>query len=194
MDSLRPHGLHSPWNSPGQNTGVGSLSLLQGIFPGTKPRSPTQSCPTLCNPMDCSLPGSSVHSSSGKNTGVGSHFLLQWIFPNQGLNLRQADSLPSDPPGKPFSHLNSSPEIWLCLNWRCHPRSHYRAVKYYTVYAPYCLSKRKTDLISKTDSKFFRWWTPYLQAFCLRRAHGSVRVQVGRQSHYQYKGIRELLI
>ena len=32
-DSLRPHGLSSPWNSPGQNTGVGSLSLLQGIFP-----------------------------------------------------------------------------------------------------------------------------------------------------------------
>ena len=32
-DALRPHGLYSPWNSPGQNTGVGSLSLLQGIFP-----------------------------------------------------------------------------------------------------------------------------------------------------------------
>ena len=32
-DSLRLHGLYSPWNSPGQNTGVGSLSLLQGIFP-----------------------------------------------------------------------------------------------------------------------------------------------------------------
>ena len=32
-DSLRPHGLYSPWNSPGQNTGVGSFSLLQGIFP-----------------------------------------------------------------------------------------------------------------------------------------------------------------
>ena len=32
-DSLRPHGLYSPWNSPGQNTGAGSLSLLQGIFP-----------------------------------------------------------------------------------------------------------------------------------------------------------------
>ena len=32
-NSLRPHGLYSPWNSPGQNTGVGSLSLLQGIFP-----------------------------------------------------------------------------------------------------------------------------------------------------------------
>ena len=32
-DSLGPHGLYSPWNSPGQNTEVGSLSLLQGIFP-----------------------------------------------------------------------------------------------------------------------------------------------------------------
>ena len=32
-DSLWPHGLHSSWNSPGQNTGVGSLFLLQGIFP-----------------------------------------------------------------------------------------------------------------------------------------------------------------
>ena len=32
-NSLGPHGLYSPWNSPGQNTGVGSLSFLQGIFP-----------------------------------------------------------------------------------------------------------------------------------------------------------------
>ena len=32
-NSLRPHELYGPWNSPGQNTGVSSLSLLQGIFP-----------------------------------------------------------------------------------------------------------------------------------------------------------------
>ena len=32
-ESLRTHGLYSPWNSPGQNTGVSNLSLLQGIFP-----------------------------------------------------------------------------------------------------------------------------------------------------------------
>ena len=32
-NSLQPHGIYSPWNSPGQNTGVGSLSLLQGIIP-----------------------------------------------------------------------------------------------------------------------------------------------------------------
>ena len=35
-DSWRPHGLHSPRNSPGTNTGVGSLSLLQGIFPSQR--------------------------------------------------------------------------------------------------------------------------------------------------------------
>ena len=43
----------------------------------------TQSCPTLWDPMDCSLPGSSVHGNSpSKNTGVGCHFLLQETFWN----------------------------------------------------------------------------------------------------------------
>ena len=46
-----------------------------------------QSCLTLCDPMDCSPPGSSVHGDSpGKITGVGDHALLQGIFPTQGLN------------------------------------------------------------------------------------------------------------
>ena len=41
-DSLQPHGLYSPGNSPGQNTGMGSLSLHQGIFPtqGSNPGLP----------------------------------------------------------------------------------------------------------------------------------------------------------
>ena len=41
-NSSRPHGLYSPWNSPGQNTGVGSHSLLQGLFPtqGSNPGLP----------------------------------------------------------------------------------------------------------------------------------------------------------
>ena len=44
-----------------------------------------QSCLTLCNPMDHSPPGSSVHRDSpGKNTGMGRHALLQGIFPTQG--------------------------------------------------------------------------------------------------------------
>ena len=47
----------------------------------------SQSYPTLWDPTDCSLPGSSIHGIfSGKNTGVGCHFLLQEIFPTQGLN------------------------------------------------------------------------------------------------------------
>ena len=47
----------------------------------------TQSCPTVCNPIDCSLPGSSAHGDfPGKSTGVGCHALLQGIFPTQGLN------------------------------------------------------------------------------------------------------------
>ena len=46
-----------------------------------------QSCPTLCDPMDWSLPASSVHGDSlGKNTGVRCYALLQGIFPTQGLN------------------------------------------------------------------------------------------------------------
>ena len=44
--------------------------------------SAAQSCPTLCNPMDCSPSGSSVHGDSpDKNTGVRCHALLQGIFP-----------------------------------------------------------------------------------------------------------------
>ena len=63
-----------------------------------------QSCPTVCDPMDCSSPGFSVHGHSpGKNTGVGCHALLQGL-PTPGIEPRsptlQADSLPSELPGK----------------------------------------------------------------------------------------------
>ena len=62
-------------------------------------------CPTLCDPMDCSPPGSSVHEDSpGKNIGVGCQLRLQGIFPIQVLNLCllrllhwQVDSLPLAP-------------------------------------------------------------------------------------------------
>ena len=63
--------------------------------------------------MDYSPPGSSVHGDSpGNNTGVGCHALLQGIFFNPGIELRspalQADSLTSEPPGKPFLHSSKS--------------------------------------------------------------------------------------
>ena len=65
-----------------------------------------QSCPILCNPMDDSLPGSSVHGDSPrKNTGMGCHAHLQGNLPNPGTEPRspslQEDSLPSELPGKP---------------------------------------------------------------------------------------------
>ena len=69
-----------------------------------------KSCPALCDPVDCSMPRSSVHGIfPGKNFGVGCHFLLQGIFPTQGSNPGllcllhwQADSLP-------LSHLRRPP-------------------------------------------------------------------------------------
>ena len=55
-----------------------------------------QSCSTLCDPMDCSLLGSSVHGIlQGKNTGVSFHSLLQGIFPAQGWSLWQDGVLAS---------------------------------------------------------------------------------------------------
>ena len=74
---------------------------------------PLQLCPTLCDHMGCSPPGSSVHGDSpGKNTGVGCHDFLQGIFPTQGLNPYlscllhwQVGSLPLAPPGKPSYDL-----------------------------------------------------------------------------------------
>ena len=57
------------------------------LFSSVQFSSVTQSCPTLWDPIDCSLPGSSVHGDSpGKNTGVGCHALFQGIFPTKRLN------------------------------------------------------------------------------------------------------------
>ena len=65
-----------------------------------------QSCLTLCDPMDWSPPGSSVHGDySGKITGVGCHALLQRIFPTQGSNTGLPHCrwilLLSEPAGRP---------------------------------------------------------------------------------------------
>ena len=76
--TLRPHVLYSPWNSPGQNTGVGSLSLLQRDLPnpGIEPRSPTLQADSL--PAE--------PQGKPKNTGVGSLSFLQRIFSTQESN------------------------------------------------------------------------------------------------------------
>ena len=62
-----PSGSH-PWDSPGKNTGVGCYFLLQCM----KVNEVTQSCLTLSDPMDCSLPGSSIH-------GIFQARVLEWV-------------------------------------------------------------------------------------------------------------------
>ena len=70
---------------------------------------------SLCKPMDCSLPVSSIHRDSpGRNTGVGCHALLQGIFPTQGSNLGL-------PHWGVLSH-QGSPRI---LGWLAYPFSSY---------------------------------------------------------------------
>ena len=74
-DSVRPHRrqptrLPRPWDSPGKNTGVGCHFLLQ--CKKVKGESEVvHLCPTLSDPMDCSLPGSSIH-------GIFQAGVLEW--------------------------------------------------------------------------------------------------------------------
>ena len=74
-DSVRPHRqqltrLPHPWDSPGKNTGVGCHFLLQCMKVKSESEV-AQSCPTLSNPVDCSLTGSSVH-------GIFQARVLEW--------------------------------------------------------------------------------------------------------------------
>ena len=73
----QPTRLPHPWDLPGNNTGVGCHFLFQCMKVKSE-NEVSQSCPTLSDPMDCSLPGSSVHGIfPGKSTGVGCHCLLR---------------------------------------------------------------------------------------------------------------------
>ena len=86
-DSVRPHRRHRrqptrfprPWDSPGKNTGVGCHFLLQSMKVKSESEV-VQSCPTLCDPMDCMQPTRLLHpwDFPGKSTGVGCHCLLQY--------------------------------------------------------------------------------------------------------------------
>ena len=116
-NSFLLHGLYSPWNSPGQKAGVGSLSLP---IPRIKPRSPTLQVDSL--PTE--------PQGKPRNTGMGSLSLLQWIFSTQESNwgllhcrqiLYQLSSHPESPifqslplPGPPSSaHLCVSSSSFL---------------------------------------------------------------------------------
>ena len=86
--SVRPHRRQPtrprpPWDSPGKNTGVGCHFLLQCIKVKSESEV-AQSCPTLSDPMDCSLPRSSVHGIfQARVLEWGCHCLLQKPFISQ---------------------------------------------------------------------------------------------------------------
>ena len=129
-DFLWQHGLYSPWNSLGQNTGVGSLSLLQGIFltQGLNPGLPhcrrilyqlnhnigqlgsvIQSYPTLCEPMDCSTPGLLVHHQLPEPTQTHVHWVGDVIQSSHPLMPPSLTALnPSQHQSFPMSQLFAS--------------------------------------------------------------------------------------
>ena len=99
-DSVQPHRwqptrLPRPWDSPGKNTGVGCHFLLQCMKVKSESEV-AQSCPTLSDPMDCSLPGSSVH-------GIFQAGVLEW----------GANAFSVEPMNSPHLHLS-----WLLTYWR----------------------------------------------------------------------------
>ena len=98
-DSVQPHRwqptrLRHLWDSPGKNTGVGYHFLLQCMKVKSESEV-TQSCPTLRDPMDCNLPGSSVH-------GIFQARVLEWdaiAFSKLTLgNIKQWDLTLRKPP------------------------------------------------------------------------------------------------
>ena len=89
--SLQPHGLYSPWNSPGQNAGVGSLSLLQGIFPTQGSNPGLQHCRRILYQLShkgcprtlkwVAYPFSSISSQPRSGTGfscIAGGFFTDW--------------------------------------------------------------------------------------------------------------------
>ena len=91
-DSLQPHRLYSPWDSPGQNTGVDSVFPSPGDLPspGIEPRSPALQVDSLL----------AKPQGKPKNTGVSSLSFLQRILPTPGIEpgcpALQVGSLPTE--------------------------------------------------------------------------------------------------
>ena len=86
----QPTRLLCPWDSPGKNTGLGCHFLLQCVK--VKGESEVaQSCPTLSDPMDCSLPGSSIHGILQARVlewgaiSFSRHLMSMCIFVREGL-------------------------------------------------------------------------------------------------------------
>ena len=101
-NSVRPHRwqptrLPHPWDSPGKNTGVGCHFLPQCMKVKSESEV-AQSCPTLSDPMDFSLPGSSIH-------GIFQARVLEWVAIAFSTNSWSLPKLMSIESVMPFNHL-----------------------------------------------------------------------------------------
>ena len=106
-----------------------------------------QLCLTLCNLMDYSPPGSTVHGDSpGKNTGVGCHALLQGLFPAQGSNL-----------GLP--HCRRILYHWA--TWEAHGSSTYNQATARPIQLNHRIKKARHQYTGcpPRTRQFFTWWT-----------------------------------
>ena len=141
-----------------------------------------QSCPTLCDPMDCmeELPRLLCQwDFPGKNTGVGCHFLLQGIFPTQGIELA-SPALPGGfssavTPGKPFPLSGLSP--YYGMGW----------VGSFKLTAQWCGCYPALCLVAETQSRGIIfpdscWWYHMIQVEPNRETTGNRAVSsVGPQ-------------
>jgi len=107
----QPTRLCRPWESPGKNIGVGCYFLLQCMKVKSESEV-AQSCPTLHNPMDCSLPGSSVHGIFQARVleWVAVAFSGKWCY-QQAVNFQNTQTI----------HI-----AWYQKNKQCHPKNEQR--------------------------------------------------------------------
>ena len=113
----QPTRLPRPWDSPGKNTGVSCHFLLQCMKVKSESQV-AQLCPTLREPMDCSLPGSSIH-------GIFQARVLEWgaiAFSVPSLSFCQRKGIWS-----PLDISVKGKVDWLCLRHLSRPEVHYIA-------------------------------------------------------------------
>ena len=118
----QPTRLPRPWDSPGKNTGVGCHVLLQCMKVKSESEV-AQSFPTLSNPRDCSLPGSSIH-------GILQARVLEWVATAFSMKTSAAaakllqlcltlcDPIDGSPPGSPVPGILQARTLeWVAISF-----------------------------------------------------------------------------
>ena len=163
--SRQKHWSGLPFPSPGDLPNPGIELRSPALWADALLSESLQSCPTSCDPMDCSLPGSSAYGifQARIPERVG-HFLLQGIFPTQGSNPRllywQVDSLPLSYLVKKGVNCQASTKIML-RSWPIFPLthsvSHSTGVLLSTYNMPGCIPGGRNRVMNKTGKIPLSW-------------------------------------